>query len=221
MSLCKDWFEAIRCNDTKELMRLVNKANVNTRAKEAGSSSQYTPVQFLARISPGNSPAMLEYLLSLGADLTLKAKTVDCVITTYCTTIGNLASYRIDEKGKWWSSKADQDIYEQELNKVNNIYYPYGEKEAAIEAVKNKYFKGKCHPKTNFMYDALSQLKQEGLEVPGLNIKSWVTRGARKLIRGTGNLIYYTAKELGTSPRGGSRKSKKSKARERKQTRRN
>lgn len=239
MVACKDWFEAIRCNETGELVRLVNKGNVNTRAKEEGGGGEYTPVQFLARISPGNSPAMLEYLLSLDADLSLMANTVDCMIKRYCTTIGNLASYRIGDKGKWWNSKADLDLYYHQLDEANKLRAYSAEREAALENV-NKIKLAKCNPKTSFMYDALSQLKQEGKNVPGLNISSWVSRGARKLLRGTaavgvGALVLGAAATSGGIPvyasvpqgqsyntrKKGGRKSKKTKARTRRQTRHN
>lgn len=203
MVYCKDWFEAIRCNELGELVRLVNKANVNIRVREEGGAGDYTPVQFLARISPGNSPAMLEYLLSLGADLSLKANTADCIITRYCTTIGNLASYRINEKGKWWDSKADKDFFYAESDKANRITNAV-QFEKAIQIASDIKLQ-KCHPKTNYMYDALSQLKQEGKNVPGLNIAAWVSRGARKLLRGTGTvaqgaLIFGAAAASGGIP---------------------
>jgi hypothetical protein len=200
---CKDWFEAIRCDETGELKRLVNEGNVNTRAKEAGGAGEYTPVQFLARISPGNSPAMLEYLLSIGADLSLKANTADCIITRYCTTIGNLASYRINEKGKWWDSKAYKDFFYAESDKANKTTNA-GHFDKAIQ-IANDIKMQKCHPKTNYMYDALSQLKQGGKNVPGLNIAAWLSRGARKLLRGTGTvaqgaLIFGAAAASGGIP---------------------
>jgi len=216
MVSCKDWFEAIRCNDTNELMRLVTKTNVNTRVTEEGGGGEYTPVQFLARISPGNSLEMLKYLLSLGADLSLMAHTVDCIsiISRYCTTIGNLASYRIGDKCKWWDSKAHKESF-----------YNRGKNPSSMDK--------HCHSKTNLMYDALSELKQEGKNVPGLNISSWVTRGARKLLRGTGEaakgVLLLSAASGPTSferpsyntSRKGGRKAVKSFKRSKRQTRRN
>jgi len=86
---------AMKENNIYLFKQLVNPGNINTYFSVKGG--EYTPVLYLARKSPKGSKAMLEHCMELGADLTLKAQTSDCLglfQNKRCTTIGNLAGYR-------------------------------------------------------------------------------------------------------------------------------
>jgi hypothetical protein len=86
---------AMKENNIFLFKQVVNPGNINTYFSVKGG--EYTPVLYLARKSPKGSKAMLEHCMELGADLTLKAQTSDCLglfQNKRCTTIGNLAGYR-------------------------------------------------------------------------------------------------------------------------------
>ena len=96
------WVNAVD-NDNFDLFKTaVNEGNIDNYVTVA-SGDEYTPVLYLARLSPPkNFKEMLEHCIDLNADLSLKAKTSDCmgvIGSKRCTTIGNLASWR--ESKSW------------------------------------------------------------------------------------------------------------------------
>jgi hypothetical protein len=93
----KSWYDAVNQNSVKDFRRLVANKQVANTYIPASHNQIYTPALYLARISPSNAKQMLSHLLELDADLSLLAKTEDCMIRNHCTTIGNLASWRWQE----------------------------------------------------------------------------------------------------------------------------
>jgi len=94
-AFAEEIYQAIKAADLNMFKQVVNSSNINTYFSVKGG--EYTPVLYLARKSPKGSKAMLEYCMELGADLTLKAQTSDCLglfQNKRCTTIGNLAAFR-------------------------------------------------------------------------------------------------------------------------------
>jgi len=107
---------AIKEGNVSLFQQSVNSGNINTYFFVKGG--EYTPVLYLARKSPKNAKAILEYCMELGADLTLKAQTSDCLglfQNKRCTTIGNLAAYRQSKK----TYLEEMTMYNL-LNRINN-----------------------------------------------------------------------------------------------------
>jgi hypothetical protein len=71
MEQAQSWASAINADDVAMFIASVTKDNVNIRQNINGAF--YTPVQYLAKYGNTNSHQMLDHLLFLGADLSLKA----------------------------------------------------------------------------------------------------------------------------------------------------
>lgn len=71
MEQVQSWASAINANDVAMFIASVTKDNVNISQNINGTF--YTPVQYLAKYGNTNSHQMLDHLLFLGADLSLKA----------------------------------------------------------------------------------------------------------------------------------------------------
>lgn len=91
------WYDAINKNSVPAFKRAVPSKAVADKYNPASQNQEYTPALYLARISPSNAKEMLSHLLALDADLSLLAKTEDCMVRKHCTTIGNLASWNWQE----------------------------------------------------------------------------------------------------------------------------
>jgi hypothetical protein len=184
------WYDAINYGSMQELQKFVTPENVNTYLPSSGSQ-EYTPVLYLARISPRIvAKDMLSYLLELGADLSLLAKTEDCMMRGRCTTIGNLASWR------WATGPGKTDVMYDSLVDINNGTYidklnPKG------QAAALKWKKG-WQPCVS---TGLGGKWKEGCGVPGISYVSSLRRTARNSAMGTGyvvgTVVGQTAKATG------------------------
>ena len=181
-----NWFDAINYGYMPDLQKFVNTENVNDYVSASGSQ-EYTPVLYLARISPRIvAKDMLSYLLELGADLSLLAKTEDCMMRGRCTTIGNLASWR------WATGPGKTDVMYDSLVEINNGTYkdklnPKG------EAAALKWKKGWQPCVTT----GLGGEWKPGCGVPGISYFSSLRRAARNTALGTGYVAGQTVKATG------------------------
>lgn len=126
--------KAMKTGSVLLFKQVVNPGNINTYFSVKGG--EYTPVLYLARKSPKGSKAMLEHCMELGADLTLKAQTSDCLglfQNKRCTTIGNLAGYR-QSKVSMFDAMTVYDL----LMKIYNGELVFKSDRANINALKYK-----------------------------------------------------------------------------------
>jgi hypothetical protein len=163
------WVLAVDSDDLEMFKTAVTDNNINTYVTIA-SGDEYTPVLYVARLSPQKSfKEMMMHCMDLNADLSLKAKTIDCrgmMGSTRCTTIGNLASWR---ESKGWNGDP-MGVYDILVKMDNGEPNLFVSNMANTNAMKWK--------KTVFLP---CMTWKPGCGVPGIGVGSSLRRSARLL----------------------------------------
>jgi len=163
------WVNAVNGDNLDLFKSAVTQANIDNYVTVVGGD-EYTPVLYVARLSPPkNFKEMLSHCLDLNADLSLKAKTSDCMGimgSKRCTTIGNLASWR---ESKSWNGdqmgvydllvkmdKGEPDLFFSNIANTNALRW-------------KKTVFGRC----------ISSTWKPGCGVPGVGVLSSARRTAR------------------------------------------
>jgi len=196
-----DWYaiindDAIHGGKLEDFKKAVpTKAVADTYVNATLSKQSFTPALYLAKISPKSAHEMLSYLLEIDADLSLLAKTEDCMIRDKCTTIGNLASW------SWQGGLPyKSDAMYQMLTDLNKGTYK-GLSDAATDAGQ-KWKKGNQACITT----GLGGKWKPGCGIPGISVISSIRRSARNSILGVTGQVKNSAFFLFKTLSGGTKR---------------